>query len=117
MGVEDKVRAIINAHPSGLIPSLSVFIEMAKERADAELPYRAASLFALSVGDYECAREVVAHMYAPAVNCAVLAERERCAKICELFSVDPQDGNPAGVYVQSRNDTAKRLAFEIREGK
>ncbi len=92
MTAENKTRLLLNDGMTEHVPAgvIGGFVEMAAERAAMEIPYRAASLYALSVGDVDWSRTI---MTTVADNLAA-AEREKCAvEVESLIGSVVQDGD------------------------
>lgn len=105
--VTGQARALLNDHFQQLDPViLGRFLDLAWERLKVEWPYQAASLFAMSTGDFELAARIVSSMLhiGTAVTDERAAERERCAMIAERH----QHVNGSGPMA---------IAREIRSGK
>lgn len=86
--VRQQVRTLINDPIEAISEkTLDQFIGLAWDRLKMEIPYRAAALFAMSIGDSEYAREITATFS----EAAVLRERERCAKIADSLNAGLDD--------------------------
>ncbi len=113
MTAENKTRLLLN---DGLTEQLSAgviggFVEMATERAILEIPYRAASLYALSVGDVDWSRTIMAALSGD----LIAAETERCAKIADGAKLAGGIQESDMAQFKGYHAAAEHIAAEIRK--
>lgn len=110
MTVIDKVRVLMNDQIGGI--NIERFIELARERAELEIPYRAASLFALSIGDDRSSREF---LFAGAISTVNDIALERLVDALRPFGNAWNPINPArswsGVSVDDYRRASEALAI------